>query len=236
MRQGGVWLFFIFWSNSELFAQGYSGLSDVQLLHGKNLSTLTLEHAGNSASFAMFGFADIFYLDGQEGLDVYSELYPKISLIRFAKDRETFVKEIFFGTGINVLVGEDFFTWVAGPVTQFKVPAFDLFQLETYYYKQANDQQNDYNGTVQLTYSWSLPIPVSQKLKLLTRGFADYIGDRGPGTWQIVTQPQLLLDVGNFWNSPGKLYTGTEWNYWKNIGGNKEARRSIIQLEILWFL
>lgn len=215
-------------------AQVYEGTSNIQLLHGKDLSTVTVEHAGAYRSFNHFGFADIFHVP-EDGTNVYTEWYPKVSLVSSEYQNELLLSDILFGAGVNSLLGQDFVALLAGPVWQFNVATFELFQLETYYYRQLDDESGEYGGTYQLTYSWSLPISLSQQWRLLVRGFFDYIGDRGPGVYQIVTQPQLLLDVGNFWNKANKLYAGSEWNFWNNINGIKGKSRSILQAEIIWF-
>lgn len=228
----------------------YEGTSNIQFLYGEdikgsapNLITITQEHVGSYGAFEHFGFADILYNTKSENINIYTEWYPKIGLGQATgRDMETgILKEVLLGVGMNALIGgDDFFVFIAGPVFQFGIPGFDFFQLETYYYRQNNPGNGngngiatEYEGTYQITPAWDVPIPITERLKFRTRGFADFIGDRGPGTSQIITQPQLLLDMGALWNKPGKLFTGTEWRYWHNVGGVADQNESILQFEVM---
>jgi nucleoside-specific outer membrane channel protein Tsx len=234
--------FFLLIPPRQAKAQGsYEANSNVQFLYGKNfdrgsrdLATITLEHFGVYRAFEQFGFADIFNNVNLESPDIYVEWYPRFSLGR-ASGRNINIgplSDILLGSGINVLLGGsgDFFVYVAGPVWKFEIPGFDLFQLETYYYRQIGE---GLGGTYQITPSWDVPIPITDRYRFRTRGFTDFIGDRGPGKAQIIAQPQLLLDIGNFWNKPGGIYFGTEWRYWHNVLGMEGATESIIQSNIL---
>jgi len=108
------------------------------------------------------------------------------------------VSDVLLAGGINVLFGgpEDSFVYLAGSAFKFNIPGSGLLQLETYYYKQ---QGGVYEGTYQITPSWDVPLPLTENVRLRFRGFMDFIGDRGPGSTQYLTQPQLLLDLGHTW-------------------------------------
>lgn len=219
----------------------YEANSNVQLLYGKNLdragkdlATITLEHFGTYGAVEQFGFADIFNSISLESPEIYVEWYPKVSLGRASGSDIQIgpLSDVLLGSGINVLFGGegDFFVYVAGPVWKFEIPGFDLFQLETYYYRQIGE---GLSGTYQITPSWDIPLPITDKYRLRTRGFTDFIGDRGSGRAQFIAQPQILLDIGNLWNKPGGVYFGTEWRYWRNVAGAEEINESIIQSNLL---
>lgn len=218
----------------------YQGGSNVQFLYGRHLNhsgdlaTITFEHFGAAGAFEHFGFADLSNDVSLASPDLYLEWYPKLSLSRATGSEIKLgpIKDVLVAGGINVLFGgpEDFAAYVAGTAFKFNIPGNGLLQLETYYYKQDG---SEYDGTYQFTPSWDVPLPVSEKVHLRFRGFMDFIGDRGPGTTQYLTQPQLFLDLGNTWNKPGKVYLGSEWRYWNNVAGIKGLEESVLQANLL---
>ncbi|WP_162054242.1 hypothetical protein [Pontibacter pamirensis] len=218
----------------------YQGGSNVQLLYGRNLkqpgdlATVTVEHFGSYGALEQFVFGDLFNDASLASPNLYMEWYPKVSLSR-ATGREIKlgpISDVLLSGGINVLFGgtEDFFVYTAGPAFKFRIPGSGLLQLETYYHKQLGEE---YDGTYQLTPSWDVALPVSEKVHLRFRGFMDFIGDRGPGSTQYLTQPQLFLDLGNTWGKPGKTYIGSEWRYWNNVAGIEGLEESFLQANLL---
>lgn len=221
----------------------YQGGSNVQLLYGRDLkqrgdlATITTEHFGSYGAVEQFVFADLFNDVSLASPNLYMEWYPKVSLSR-ATGKEIKlgpISDVLLSGGINVLFGgtEDFFAYTAGPAFKFRIPGSGLLQLETYYYKQHGEA---YDGTYQITPSWDIHLPVSERVRLRFRGFMDFIGDRGPGSTQYLTQPQLFLDLGNTWGKPDKIYLGSEWRYWNNIAGIEGLEESILQANLLFSL
>ncbi|WP_276499187.1 hypothetical protein [Pontibacter litorisediminis] len=221
----------------------YQGGSNLQLLYGRHLNqsndlaTITFEHFGMAGAFEHFGFADLSNDVTLAGPSLYAEWYPKLSLSRTTGSEVALgpVSDVLLGGGVNVLFGgdEDFFVYLLGPAFKFRLPGQGLLQLETFYYKQNGSA---YHGTYQFTPSWDIPLPASEKVRLRFRGFMDFIGDRGPGTTQYLTQPQLLLDLGGLRGKPGKVYAGTEWRYWHNVVGLEGVNESVLQLNVLFQL
>ncbi len=221
----------------------YRGGSNVQFLYGASLkepgdlATITFEHFGSYRALEHFGFADLFNDASLASPQLYLEWYPKVSLSRATGHEIKLgpVSDVLLAGGINVLFGgtEDFVVYTAGPAFKFNVPGSGLLQLETYYYRQ---QGAEYRGTYQITPSWDLPFHVSEKVRLRFRGFMDFIGDRGPGTTQYLTQPQLFLDLGNFRGKAGRTYLGSEWRYWRNVVGIEGLHESILQANLLFSL
>ena len=218
----------------------YQGGSNVQLLYGRSLkqsgdlATITFEHFGSYGVFEQFGFADLFNDASLASPNMYLEWYPKVSLSR-ATGKEIKlgpISDVLLSGGLNVLFGgsEDFVVYTAGPAFRFRIPGSGLLQLETYYYKQHGEE---YEGTYQITPSWDVALPVSETVRLRFRGFMDFIGDRGPGSTQYLTQPQLFLDLGALRGKPGKVYLGSEWRYWNNVAGIEGLEESILQANLL---
>lgn len=227
--------------SEKSISQTYDGSYSVDLLYGQDfnppdteIGTVTLNHSATYGAAEQYGFIDIFYSIESEEISAHFEWYPKLSLSRLKNERVGFgpVEDVLLGGGINAdFWGEsDLFVWLVGPVWNFSIPGFESFQLETYYYKQTNE--SEFDGTYQITPSWDILIPISE-LRLRLTGFADFIGDRGPGTNQIITQPQFLIDVGNFWNDPGRIFTGIEYHYIHNVGGEEGVNESVVQFGLI---
>ncbi|GAA4424757.1 outer membrane protein OmpK [Pontibacter saemangeumensis] len=221
----------------------YQGGSNLQFLYGGHLNrsgdlaTITVEHFGSYSAFEHFGFADLSNDVSLKSPDLYLEYYPKVSLSR-ATGREIAlgpISDVLLGAGVNVLFGgpEDFFVYTAGPAFKFRLPGPGLLQLETYYYRQHG---GEYHGTYNITPSWDIPLPATDRIQLRFRGFMDFIGDRGPGSTQYLTQPQLFLDLGNLKGKPGKVYIGSEWRYWRNVAGIEGLDQSVLQANLLFNL
>lgn len=223
----------------------YQGNSNIQLLYGQdfdpgdiNMATFSFEHAGSYKAFEHFGFVDFSQPTNDGSFKAYAEWFPKVSLSRAAGwDLNAGpLVDVLLGAGINAAfteADEDFRALLVGPAFKFDIFGFYYFQLETFFYKQRDIGVNNYNGTYQITPSWDAPIPISDQLQFRFRGFADFIGKDGSASSQIVTQPQLLLDLGNLWDNPGKVFAGTEWRYWHNKYGVDGLTESVFQVELM---
>jgi len=74
-------------------------------------------------------------------------------------------------------------------------------------------------------------------VKFVFKGFLDWIGEEGNSPKQVLTQPQLLLDLGDFWNKPDRLFIGAEYQYWQNkfVGGKDIFRdENCLQGVVRW--
>ena len=66
-------------------------------------------------------------------------------------------------------------------------------------------------------------------------GFIDFIGSRGAGTvYQVLSQPQLRIDIGKPFGRKGQLYAGIEYQYWRNKFGDDGVNESHPQLLLVW--
>ncbi|MEX0780827.1 MAG: hypothetical protein WD491_10090 [Balneolales bacterium] len=222
---------------------GYQGSINLHLLYGEDfvpagtdLATLTTEHSGSFGAFEQFGFVDYFHETNTGETSAHTEWYPKVSLSR-ANGGDVGIgplSDILLGGGINAdfIEGDNPWVWLVGPTWKFTIPGFDNLQLETYYYKQEGIEGEDFEGTYQITPSWDITLPVSDQWRIRLTGFTDFIGDRGPGVSQVITQPQFLVDISNLWDNPGSIYAGTEWHYWRNQGGVEGVTESVPQLAL----
>ena len=65
--------------------------------------------------------------------------------------------------------------------------------------------------------------------------FADYIGSKtGSYAENFLAQPQVRLDVGEFFGMPNRLQVGMEYQYWYNKYGIKGFTESLPQALLVW--
>ena len=87
-----------------------------------------------------------------------------------------------------------------------------------------NFEQN-IDDNVQFTVAWEVPFSISSA-KFSFGGFthivtaADYDGGELKSTVQ--AQPNVKMDLGNFWGEPNKYLVGFEVDYWQNKFGGEE--------------
>jgi len=62
--------------------------------------------------------------------------------------------------------------------------------------------------TWQLTTEWALPFEI-KGVRFVQGGFVHFIGPEGGSHFNIVTQPQLLLDIGKFAHYVDQVLIGT---------------------------
>jgi nucleoside-specific outer membrane channel protein Tsx len=214
--------------------------TNLQVLYGDHFeeqaerrTTATLEHFSTWAYGDNFFFFDsTFAHEGDRDVLLYGEYYPRFSLGRITGKKLSVgpLSDVSVALGVNA-GSDDFRVLLGGLGLNFEVPGFDVFQVDAYAYDQNNSP-----ATYQVTWTWDTTFDATESLRLRFRGFIDYIGDRGSaGESQIVAQPQLLVDVGNFWNRPDVLFVGTEYFYWHNKFGIEGVTDDVVQAELLWF-
>lgn len=214
--------------------------TNLQILQGDGFeeraaerTTATFEHFSTWAYGDNFFFVDtIFARDGDRDVLLYAEYYPRFSLSRSTgRDLSAGpLSDVSLALGVNA-GSDDFRVFLGGLGFNFAVPGFEVFQIDTYAYDQRGSPT-----TYQVTWTWDTRFDVTERLRLRFRGFVDYIGERDDaGEAQIVAQPQLLVDVGRFWNTPDVLYVGAEYFYWHNKFGLDGVTDDVVQAELLWF-
>lgn len=110
-----------------------------------------------------------------------------------------------------------------------KLPGFAYFGLNLY----VRDMRTISGKSYQISPYWSLPFTVGS-LKMTFDGFLDYAGHEGNTVANLLTQPQLLVDIGNMWGAPNTLYAGIEYQYWKNKYGVDGVNESLPQAMVKW--
>ena len=238
-------LFFLFSLLSQSAEAFEWTSSDIQLLHGndfklgdKERTTVTVEHANGWKYGSNFFFVDI--IDRNDiGIELYAEVYTYLSLHKISGHDWSIgpIKDISLMTGLNISnkpENDNFKAYLLGLNFEFSAPLFDYLQLSVSTYKDDN-VKNKYG--MQITPVWSLPFELAD-IKFKFRGFTDFnIGDtNAAGRFTILSQPQLLLDVGDLVGlQSDKVYIGTEYCHWHNKFGVKGVDEHVVQAMIIGF-
>lgn len=219
--------------------------SDIQVLHGndfklgdKERTTVTVEHSNGWQYGSNFFFVDI--IDRNDiGIELYAEVYTYLSLNKLSGQDWSIgpIKDVSLMAGLNISnkpEHDNFKAYLLGLNFEFSAPLFDYLQVSVSAYK--DDSVSNKYGT-QITPVWSLPFELAN-LKFKFRGFTDFnIGNtNASGRFSILSQPQLLLDVGDLVGLPSdKVYVGTEYYHWHNKYGIKGIDEHAVQAMIIGF-
>jgi nucleoside-specific outer membrane channel protein Tsx len=239
---------------SPIAPTGYSNW-DAQLLHGSRFrepgiagdvskGILTIENAAGWSWGSSYFFVDVLRSDGTDShaTEVYSEWYPSASLSKLSGRAFAFgpVRDVSATLGINAgtkSTGAAPLVLLPGATLDLKLPGFAFFSLGTYFYIDKGRIGGASNGchdtTYQLTPSWALPFRIGS-VQLSFDGFIDFIGSHGQCESQIISQPQLKVDLASFGAKPGVFQVGIEWQYWRNKFGIEGLNESFPQALFVW--
>ncbi len=209
--------------------------TDVQLLHGNGFmlgdesrEIITLEHVSGWRLGSNFFFFDITQPFADD-TGIYGEWYSRFSAQRM-RGREPgagIVKDLSLAVAINA--GDGFRAYLAGATVHFNAPGFAFFDLDVMAY---DDRSRD-GVTYIVTPAWDRPFSLG-RVKLRFRGFIDLIGAEGDAEQQLLTQPQLLLDLGSLRGDGGGLWVGVEYQLWRNKYGIDGVNESFAQVMLMW--
>jgi len=224
----------ICWVPSPVCSAEWSD-TEVQLLYGNGFELgpaereiITLQHASGWRYGSNFFFFDIVRPFASD-TTIYGEWYSRFSLRRIAgKDRASgLLGDISASVAINA--GNGFRAYLAGTTLHFNAPRFNFLMLDVMVY----DDRAREGATYIVTPAWDLPFEIG-RAKFRFRGFIDLIGAEGDFSWQLLTQPQLLIDVGSVWGDTGRFWAGVEYQYWKNKYGIENVQETVPQIMIMW--
>jgi hypothetical protein len=121
---------------------------------------------------------------------------------------------------------------VAGPQIQFNVPvgffnvAFDVSHEWNHDGLPFCHCNEDFSPAFEIEAAWAFPFELYGSA-FTFKGFFNYVAPKGKGNplesqkvGEILTRPELLLDVGNYWGQKGKFEVGFGYEYWLNKFGN----------------
>ena len=196
--------------------------TDIQLLHGDGYkfgssqrTTVTIEHAQGKDGDDIYMFVDLIDRD-DIGSEVYGEIYGQKSLWQ---PKNGPLGNVSLSLGLNADSEPDndpYVAYLAGISLDFKIPGFSFFQLDVHAFKE--DGLDSFGW--QFTPVWDVPFRLG-RLGFRFRGFADILtADTNRNhQWNVITQPQLLLDVGQMFDHANHFYAGVEYQYWHNKFG-----------------
>ncbi len=235
--------------------------TEVQYLHGSRFhdpfnprketkDIITLQHAGGFAYGRNFFFVDMIRSGGSDNGagEVYGEWYTSFSLSKLSGTKVAFgpVKDVNLTAGVNYgakNTGANPRVALPGITLDFNLPGFAFFNVDVLaYIDRGNFKPNaattvancgSHSTSFQITPAWKLPFAIGAS-KWSFEGFVDLIGSRGSCKTEILTQPQLRLDVGNFWGKADTVFAGIEYQYWRRKFGFKGVKENHPQLLLAW--
>jgi nucleoside-specific outer membrane channel protein Tsx len=209
---------------------------DFQYLYGANWKLgakkkdiLTLEHADGWLYGDNYLFVDVSHIANQsDPTSVYGEWQPRVSVSKLLGQKWGFgdvleTNRLAFSGG--------FLAHLSGIAVDLNIPGFAYFHQHAFV---RNDIHLD-GITWQLTTEWSVPISLGP-IRLVQDGFVHFIGKEGTAQFNIITQPQLLLDLGNFGGYEDQLFVGTEVDIRYNEYGIKGQNEVVPQAMAEWKL
>lgn len=232
---------FIQWSSSE-----------IQFLYGGNFNepfnpedvskfTITVTHTHGWTYGRNFFFMDtLFSTDGEPSqINLYGEAYSTFSLGKILDTDVSFTIFKDFGITGGVNLGENmdspqsgYRAWLYGLTVDFDLPGFDYFNVD--FLRQRITETEDIGTSWQITPVWKLPFQIAGT-HWTFEGFADFIGKKGHhAARQALAQPQLRLDVGDFFGNTDHLFLGIEYQYWHNKYGIKGLHDNVPQALLVW--
>jgi nucleoside-specific outer membrane channel protein Tsx len=243
-------------ADQETSEKGFSTW-DIQGLYGSKFhepgttkdvmkGTATLENSSGWSWGSSYFFFDYLRSNSadQNATEFYGEWYPSASISKMSKKAISFgpLRDVLLTMGFNAgtkSTGAAPLVFLPGLTFDLKIPGFQFFSLGVYMYIDRGRISGVSNGsntsTYQITPSWSLPFNIGAA-RFRFDGFIDYIGRHGNSAHQIISQPTIKLDLGNFAGKPDKLLVGAEWALWRNKYGISGFNQTAPQAVIMWVL
>lgn len=229
------------WSSTEL-----------QYLHGESYkmpknaseisrSIITLSHADGWALGRNFFFMDTLVSEQGEPsqVNLYGEFYSYLSLSKMTGKNLAygFFKDFNLTGGVNA--GENLNSSSSGSrvilygiTVDFNLPGFKLMTVDFLSHDVLDPIS--LGRSWQITPVWKLPFTLAGTRWSL-EGFIDFIGPKGPTyAGNTLAQPQIRLDVGDFFGASDRVFIGIEYQYWHNKYGIKGLNESLPQALLLW--
>ena len=227
-------------SHAEDFFEWTS--NNIQILTGDGFelgssrhTTLKLEHFGGWRYGENYAFLNFIQRD-DIGLEVYGEWFPRLSLNKLSNKNLSFgiFKDFSIVGGFNAgsePSDEPFKSYLLGGGIFFDIPHFEYLLIDVMAHKQ--DHVNSYG--MQITPAWSVPFSLGS-LNFKFRGYLDWVSANATGEADyILTQPQLLLDVGYLLgHKDNNFYAGIEYWYWHNKFGIKGVTEQSVQAMFMY--
>ena len=219
-------------------SQGFNAFN-LQLLRGagyefgREKATITTGEWANAWRYGdNFAFVDVTG-PGSGNSVTYAEWTPRLSLSGLSGRNFSVgpIQDLFLAASVEF--GEDFTNVLPGVGISLAVPGFNFVQVNGY----LRDIHELQGSTMQMTLAWNATF-VTGRAHWEFGGFLDWSGAEGRAAsglyshTNLLMQPQLMLDIGRFFDSPDRLYAGIEWQYWHNKFGVRGITESAPQLGV----
>lgn len=196
--------------------------SDYEVLAEDDQVVMTFEHVSGHNWGDLFFFVDRLMAKSSASNDkeTYGEFSPRLSLSYLTGNQLSAgpIKDVYLaGTYEFNASGVQFDNYLYGFGLDWDVPGFNYVQTQFYY---ANNELSD--NDLQFTLVWGMPIALGSSLFMFD-GYIDWSSAEDTHAAEFHFNPQLKLDLGNYFNNPGKFYVGIEYSYWHNKFGIQNA-------------
>lgn len=202
----------------------------------KQQTTVTFEHTHESRIGDLFFFIDYTWFHGHttDDRNWYGEISPRLSAGKIFDTDLSFhlfpfsafqVKDILFAAQYErgqhsdeaeaVLLGIGFDLDVREAGILGLLGKFKYVQLNLYARAELTDNTPDGFRDMQVTMVAGYPFTIGRS-QFLIDGYFDWVLGLGDEQSSFHLNPQVKLDIGNYWGQPGKLYAGLELDFWWN--------------------
>jgi nucleoside-specific outer membrane channel protein Tsx len=230
------------WSNTEIQYLHGSGYQMPKNPNAIDRSIITVSHADGWSLGRNFFFLDTLISEKGEPsqVNVYGELYSYFSLNKVTGRDGVFgpIKDLNATLGVNMGENLDINptsgtrVLLYGGTVDLNIPGFKLFNIDFLCHNITEPVAT--GNSLQITTVWKLPFSIANT-HWSFEGFADYIGaKKDQYAENFLAQPQIRLDVGDFFGSPNRVEIGLEYQYWHNKFGIKGFTESLPQTLIVW--
>lgn len=214
--------------------------SNIQFLYGNQYEvgpstreSITIENASSWQLGETYFFTNIFNRR-DEGTELYAEFYPRLTWKALTDKPVPFplLDDMSVVAGINIgnLPRHDpFKAYLFGVGVKFKIPSMDYFKLDFMAFKSDSVKTTG----IQISPIWGMKFDLGRH-RFMFKGFLDWQSSNATGAKAtVLAQPQLLLDIGHYWQHSNQIYAGVEYSYWYNKFGIDGVIESVPQAMIL---
>lgn len=216
--------------------------TNFQFMYGENYNTglggdetrtlMTIEHANGWKYGDNFFFLDTTNPNktASTTTGLYAEFSPRLSLSAISgKDLSVgIIKDFLITTTLEA--GNGFHNYLYGFAADLNLPGFKFFQFNWY---AVRDEVTAKDKGSQITLAWLLPFSIGSA-DMAFEGFADYAYGLDKSKDNLITAPRLLLDVGKYFDAPGTLQAGIEYQIWRNQFGVDGQDEDVAQFMVKW--
>jgi nucleoside-specific outer membrane channel protein Tsx len=216
-------------SASSVYAGGFTA-ADMQFLYGADNGDFKMEK-GNLFPMWTFELANgwtygdnFFFTDWSQGpnydtaksISAYGEMHSRLSYSKISGQSIALgpISDLLLAGETDLSAGNKP-NYCYGLGVDLKIPGF-AFAFVNFFLR---DEISTKGVSFQINPVWMVPISLGA-LKGSFGGWVDIMTGEGDNQeWWYQMQPTLLVDVGNFWGTPGKLMVGCEYEYFHNFLG-----------------